>query len=184
MNYFKHDHALIEKGAVVGADTRVWAFAHILDGAVIGSGCNICDGCYVERGAVLGDRVTLKNNVAVFGGVTLEENVFVGANVSFINDRHPRCGRDWTLEKVLVKQGASIGAGAVIMAGVTIGKYAMVGAGAVVTKDVPNHALVVGNPAKLVGYVSGCGRKLDEHLRSVKGTQYCLTDEGVERMEG
>ena len=118
----------------------------------MGSHCNICDGCFIEKGGVLGNHVTLKNNVAVFDGVTLEDDVFVGAGVAFINDRNPRSNRKdaWTLEKTLVKKGASIGANATIMCGLTIGEGAVVGAGSVVTKDVAAHATVVGNPARQI----------------------------------
>ncbi len=149
---FKHDKALVAAGAQIGEGTRVWAFANILDGAIVGKHCNICDGCYIEKGARLGDHVTLKNQVAVWDGVTLEDDVFVGAGTAFINDRKPRSNRRdaWVLEKVLVKKGASIGANATIMCGVTIGEYSTVGAGAVVTKDVEPHTTVVGNPARKI----------------------------------
>ena len=152
MKYFKHENALVDPKAKIGVNTRIWAFVNIQDGAMIGEGCNICDGCYIEKGARLGDHVTLKNQVAVWDGVTLEDDVFVGAGTAFINDRKPRSNRRdaWVLEKVLVKKGASIGANATIMCGVTIGEYSTVGAGAVVTKDVEPHTTVVGNPARKI----------------------------------
>src|ERR1019366_6325143 len=126
--------------------------------------CNICDGCYVERGAVIGNHVTLKNGVAVFNGVTLQDEVFVGAGVAFINDRNPRSHRldAWVLEKTMVQKGATIGANATVMCRLTIGAYAVVGAGALVIKDVPAHTIVVGNPARMVGYACRCGRTLND----------------------
>ena len=152
MSYKAHEKALVSPGAHIGAGTRIWAFANILDGVVIGADCNICDGCFVEKGAVIGNHVTLKNHVCVWDGVTLEDDVFVGAGTTFINDRNPRSNRKdaWVLEKIVVKKGASIGANATIMCGVTIGEYAVIGAGSVVLKDVPAHTTVVGNPARKI----------------------------------
>lgn len=135
----------------IGSGSRVWQFVVILEGARIGRDCNVCAHCYVESGAVLGDRVTLKCGVHVWDGVTLEDDVFVGPNVCFTNDRHPRSGnRDFRLERTLVRRGASIGAGAVLLPGITIGAGAVVGAGSVVTRDVPDGATVIGNPARVV----------------------------------
>jgi acetyltransferase-like isoleucine patch superfamily enzyme len=149
MNYFKHPSALVGEKATIGDGTRVWAFTNVQDGAVVGKNCNICDGCFVESGAVIGDNVTIKNQVSVWVGVTLEDNVFVGPNATFVNDRFPRSrSKDWKLEKTVVKKGASLGANCTIMCGVTIGEGATVGAGSVVLKDVPPHAVVVGNPAR------------------------------------
>lgn len=157
----------------VGEGTRLWAFAHVLDGAVIGSGCNICDFVYIEGGARVGDRVTVKNCVMIWDGVTIEDDAFIGPGAIFTNDRYPRsrhmseaAGRylrkeNW-LERTWVKRGASIGAGAVILPGVTIGSWASVGAGAVVTHDVADHQVVVGNPARVVGSVCVCGLPLSE----------------------
>jgi len=183
MNYFQHEKALVHPRAVVGEGTRVWAFAHILEGAVVGRQCNICDGCFVEGGAVLGDHVTLKNGVAVFNGITLGNDVFVGAHTAFINDRYPRSNRSdaWTLEKTLVKKGAALGANATIMCGITIGEYAVVGAGSVVTKDVPAHSIVVGNPAKAAGHACCCGRKLSSDLSCSCGLRYEPSDPGLSR---
>jgi UDP-2-acetamido-3-amino-2,3-dideoxy-glucuronate N-acetyltransferase len=178
MNYFKHDKALVHPNAKIGDDTRIWAFANVLDGAVIGKKCNVCDGCFVEKGGVIGNHVTLKNHVAIWDGVTLEDDVFVGANTIFINDRFPRSNRQdaWTLERTTVKKGATIGAGAVIMCGLTVGEYAVVGAGSVVTKDVKPFGIVVGNPARPVGYACRCGRKLNQDLRCSCGLKYQLRD--------
>lgn len=135
---------------MIGEGTRTYGFTRILPGARIGRDCNICDFVLVEGGAVIGDRVTVKTHVSIWAGVTLQDDVFVGPNVAFCNDRHPR-SRQWK-EPVatLVERGASIGAGAVILPGVTIGEGAMVGAGSVVTDYVPAGATVVGNPARVV----------------------------------
>ena len=144
-----HPQALVES-AHIGAGSRVWAFAHILPGARIGADCNICDGVFVENDVVVGDRVTVKCGVQLWDGVTLEDDVFVGPNVTFTNDPFPR-SRQQPLQysRTLVRQGASIGANATILPGLVIGQHAVVGAGSVVTRDVPAHAIVVGNPARI-----------------------------------
>ncbi len=185
MNYFKHDKSIVDDGAEIGEETRVWAFAHVQNGAKVGSHCNICHGCYVEKGAVIGDHVTIKNNVSVFDGVTLEDDVFVGANVSFINDRLPRSNREdeWTLEKTLVKKGATIGAGAVIMCGITVGRYALIGAGSVLTKNVPQHAIFIGNPARFKGYVCYCGRPLNQYYRCDCGRKFTVDQQGLQLLQ-
>jgi len=173
MSFFKHERAIVHPGAQIGEGTRIWANANILEGAIIGKHCNICDGCYVERGALIGNHVTLKNGVAVFDGVTLKDDVFVGAGAAFINDRNPRSHRDsWVLEKTLVQKGAAIGANATVMCGITIGTYAVIGAGAVVIKNVPDHTIVVGNPARAAGYACRCGRTLDDQLKCACGASY------------
>jgi acetyltransferase-like isoleucine patch superfamily enzyme len=181
MSFLKHERAIVHPNAVIGEDTRVWANANILAGAVVGSHCNICDGCFVEKGAVIGNHVTLKNGVCVFDGTTLENDVFVGAGVAFINDRNPRSHRKdaWTLEKTLVREGATIGANATIMCGLTIGRYAVVGAGSVVIKNVPEHTVVVGNPGRWVGYACRCGRTLDNAFRCACGASYQLKNNTI-----
>lgn len=160
---FIHAHAIVEPGAAVGSGTRVWAFAHVLPGATIGRDCNLCDHTFVEGNVVVGDRVTLKSGVYVWSGVHLEDDVFVGPAAVFTNDRTPRSRRyPDSFPTTVVRKGASIGANAVLCPGIEIGSYAMIGAGAVVTKDVPAHALVYGNPARVQGYVCKCGKKLAE----------------------
>ncbi len=148
-----HEAAIVEDGARIGPRTRVWAFAHILRDAVIGEDCNICDGVYIEAGARIGDRVTIKSGVQIWQGVTLEDDVFVGPNATFTNDDFPRSKQHFELSQTLVRQGASIGANATLLSGIVVGKSAMVGAGAVVTSDVPPNAIVVGNPARIKGYI-------------------------------
>lgn len=162
-----HPAALVESDQV-GDGTRVWAFAHILPGAVVGRDCKIGDHVFIEGGATLGDRVTVKNNSLVWYGVTIKDDVFVGPNVVFTNDVRPRRRRptgpvDWL--RTEVGYGASLGANVTIVAGVTLGSNCMVGAGAVVTRDVPDHGLVYGNPAKQAGWVCECGESLPAHLR-------------------
>lgn len=178
MDYFKHDKAIVEDGARIGKATRIWAFTNIQNGAAIGAHCNICDGCFVEKGAVIGDHVTVKHHVAVFDGVTLEDDVFVGSNVAFINDRHPRSHRqdDWTLEKTTVKKSTSLGSNSVILCGLTVGAYAVVGAGAVVTRDVPPHAIITGNPGVITGHACRCGLRLNDNLKCSCGAQYTKED--------
>lgn len=167
--FFAHPQALVESEHI-GSGTRIWAFAHVMKGARVGRDCNIGEGAFIEGGARVGDGVTVKNGALVWEGVTLEDGVFVGPGVLFTNDLRPRSPRlpqakaryedkgGW-LVPTLVQRGASLGAGAVILAGVTVGDYATVGAGALVTKDVPSYALVLGTN-KLAGWVCECGRSL------------------------
>ena len=185
MDYVCHHTALVGKKAQIGKGTRIWAFTNIQDGAVIGEQCNICDGCYVEGGAVIGNHVTLKNGVAVFNGVTIEDDVFIAMHTAFINDKYPRSNRTdpWTLCPTRVKKGATVGSNTTILCGVTIGEYACVGAGSVVTKDVPAHTLVVGNPARQCGYACRCGRVLPEALRCSCGLRYERAEQGLKPHE-
>jgi len=148
----------------VGDRTRVWAFAHVMAGAVVGADCNLGDHSFVEDGAVLGDRVTVKNGVAVWNGVTVEDDAFLGPYATLTNDLRPRSRRPAEPVPTLIAKGASVGANATIVCGIRVGAYAFVAAGAVVTSDVPDHALVVGTPARQVGWVCVCGEGLDAAL--------------------
>ena len=152
MSYYKHPMAVVES-TQIGSGTRVWAFAHILPGAVVGSDCNICDQTFIENDVIVGDRVTIKCGVQLWDGITIQEDVFVGPNATFTNDPFPRSRqRPQSFSRTVVQAGASIGANATILPGLTVGRGAMVGAGAVVTRSVPPHAIVIGNPARIVGY--------------------------------
>jgi len=148
---FIHDKALVDEGVSIGAGTRVWGFSHLLSGAQIGADCNICEQVFIEGDVVVGDRVTVKCGVQLWNGLRVEDDVFIGPNVTFTNDPFPRSKRypDSFLQ-THIKAGASIGGGAVILPGLTIGEKAMVGAGSVVTKSVPPGAVVIGNPARVI----------------------------------
>jgi UDP-2-acetamido-3-amino-2,3-dideoxy-glucuronate N-acetyltransferase len=160
-DYFVHKNAIVEEGATIGNRTRVWAFAHILPGAVIGEDCNICDGVFIENDVRIGNRVTIKCGVQVWDGITIEDDVFIGPNATFTNDPFPRSKQvPEKFSKTLIRKGASIGANATILPGIVIGPNVMVGAGAVVTKDVSASAVVVGNPARIKGYVSSASREM------------------------
>jgi UDP-2-acetamido-3-amino-2,3-dideoxy-glucuronate N-acetyltransferase len=152
-SFFQHPQALVESEAI-GAGTRIWAFAHVLPRAVIGKDCNVCDGVFIENDVVVGDRVTIKCGVQLWDGLRVEDDVFIGPNATFTNDPLPRSRRyPAAFPQTLVRKGASIGANATILPGLTIGQHAMVGAGAVVTRSVPPFAVVVGNPAQIIRYV-------------------------------
>lgn len=153
MAFFQHSTAIVETGCV-GEGTRIWAFAHVLPGAQIGRDCNICDHTFIEGGVVIGDRVTIKCGVQLWDGVRIEDDVFIGPNATFTNDSFPR-SKHHPAEYLptLVKKGASIGANATILPGITIEENVMVGAGTVVTRNVPRDAIVVGNPGQIVSYV-------------------------------
>lgn len=152
-DYFKHEKALCES-INIGKGTRVWAFAHILPKAVIGKDCNICDGVFIENDVIVGDRVTIKCGVQLWDGVTVEDDVFIGPNVTFTNDKFPRSKvMPESFAKIVLRKGSSIGANSTILPGVEVGSGAMIGAGSVVTKSVPPKAIVMGNPARITGYV-------------------------------
>jgi UDP-2-acetamido-3-amino-2,3-dideoxy-glucuronate N-acetyltransferase len=152
---FVHERGLLETSQV-GAGTRIWAFAHVLPGARLGCDVNVCECVFIENDVVVGDRVTVKNGVQLWDGLRLEDDVFIGPNVSFANEPFPRSRRYRDeYPRTLLRKGCSVGAGAVVLPGLTIGEGALVGAGAVVTRDVPPNAIVVGNPARITRYVRG-----------------------------
>jgi len=186
--FYQHPTALVDSRDV-GAGTRIWAYAHVMAGARIGRDCNLGDHCFVESGVRIGDGVTLKNGVMLWEGVQVDNYVFIGPGVVFTNDRHPRSPRfplvaerysdkRWLVPTV-IEEGASVGANATILCGITIGRFALVGAGAVLTSNVPPHRLVCGVPARSVGYVSEAGCPLKFNARGVAkcpetGRQYRL----------
>ncbi|MGA3266063.1 MAG: acyltransferase [Verrucomicrobiota bacterium] len=161
-----HPQALVDSGAIVGAGTRVWAFAHVCNGAVIGEDCNLCDHTFFEKGVRLGNRVTVKCGVYLWEGTTVEDDVFVGPCVAFTNDLWPRSKKyPEKFAETHLRHGCSIGANATLLP-VSIGRWALVAAGSVVTRDVPDFALVRGNPASLAAWLCRCGNKLQFKNRS------------------
>jgi acetyltransferase-like isoleucine patch superfamily enzyme len=160
---FIHPLAVVDEGAKIGKGTKIWHFAHVRESATIGENCIIAKDVYVDADVVIGNNVKIQNGVSVYKGVTIEDDVFCGPHMTFTNDIYPRAFSDsFEISDTLVKKGASIGAHATIICNTTLGEYCMIGSGAVVTRDVPNHGLVVGNPARLVGYVCVCGEPLSD----------------------
>ena len=160
-DYFVHPNALVESEDI-GAKTRIWAFAHVLKNVKIGEDCNLCDYVFVESGVTIGNRVTVKNGISIWDGVTIEDDVFLGPYCVLTNDMFPRSKAHFAeYSKTLIKKGASVGANATVLCGITLGKYCMVGAGAVVTKSIPDFALVSGNPARIKYWISKTGEKLN-----------------------
>ncbi len=191
---FIHPTADVSPAAHIGPGTRIWHLCHVREGAAIGAECVLGRNVYIEDGVVVGDRCKLQNNVSMFRGVELADGVFVGPHATFTNDLHPRAINadgtlkglaDWAVSPTRVHRGAAIGAGAVIVCGTSIGRFALVGAGAVVTRDVPDHGLVLGNPARLAGYVCACARRLrpanDGAGRGVLRCAHCQLDYDPER---
>jgi UDP-2-acetamido-3-amino-2,3-dideoxy-glucuronate N-acetyltransferase len=168
-SFYIHPTAEVSPDAQIGAGTRIWRQAHIREHAYIGETCNIGKGVYIDTHVHIGSNVKIQNHASLFEGLTLEDGVFVGPHVCFTNDLLPRAitpdgklksADDWVITATLVKYGASIGAGSIIVCGITIGEFALIGAGSVVSRDVPPHTLVFGNPARQRGYVCRCARKL------------------------
>jgi len=169
MSIFIHPSAEVSDRANIGEGTKIWNLAQVREECKIGENCIISKNVYIDTKVVLGNRVKVQNNVNVYHGVTVEDDVFLGPAMTFTNDLYPRAFNDnWKITNTLVKKGASIGANATVVCGVTIGEYATVGSGSVVTKDVPSHALVVGNPARQIGWVCECGYKLDEKYKCIE----------------
>ena len=184
-----HSAAEVSPEAHIGAGTHIWNQVQVREHALIGEECNIGKGVYIDAHVQIGSRVKIQNHVSIFEGVTLEDGVFVGPHVCFTNDLFPRAitpdgklkgATDWEITPTLVKYGASIGAGSIILCGVTIGEFALIGAGSMVTRDVPPHALVVGNPARQHGYVCHCAHRLsDVHGDEGKLAGWCKNCERI-----
>ncbi|MFP4025300.1 MAG: acyltransferase [Thiohalospira sp.] len=172
MDYFAHETAVIDEGCQIGKGTKIWHFSHIMKNSIIGENCNIGQNVVVSPDVVLGNKVKVQNNVSIYTGVICEDEVFLGPSMVFTNITNPRSAviRRDQYEKTTVKKGASIGANATIVCGHDIGEYAFIGAGAVIVKDVKPYALVVGNPAKQIGWMSEYGHRL--HFDD-KGIAYC-----------
>lgn len=161
--YFAHETAVIDEGCNIGKGTKIWHFTHVMPGCTIGESCNIGQNVVISPGVVLGKNVKIQNNVSIYTGVVCEDDVFLGPSMVFTNIVNPRSAviRKDQYAKTLVKKGASIGANATIVCGHDIGEFAFIGAGAVITKDVPDYALMVGNPARHVGWMSEYGHRLE-----------------------
>ena len=166
ISYFAHETAVIDQGCQIGAETRIWHFSHIMSNCVIGKGCSIGQNVVISPEVVIGNRVKIQNNVSVYTGVICEDDVFLGPSAVFTNVINPRSAivRKNEYKQTLVRKGATIGANATVVCGITIGQYAFIGAGAVVTKNIPDFALVVGNPARQSGWMSEYGHKLKFNL--------------------
>ena len=166
-----HYSSIVDVGAVIGEGTAIWQFSHICAGAVIGKFCSLGQNVLVSDNAFLGNNVKVQNNVAIYGGITVEDDVFLGPSCVLTNVTNPRSqvSRKTLYEKTLIRRGATVGANATIVCGITLGRYSFIGAGAVVTKDVPDYGLVLGNPGKLSGYMSRHGHKLhfDENHQAI-----------------
>lgn len=162
MKFFKHPSAIIDEGCVIGDESKIWHFSHLMSGAVVGENCNIGQNVFIASGVRLGNNVKVQNNVSIYEGVVCEDDVFLGPSMVFTNVINPRSTvvRKNEFQPTLVLQGATIGANATIVCGIRLGKFCFVGAGAVVNKDVPDFGLVVGNPARLIGYMSENGQRL------------------------
>lgn len=182
-----HETAVIDEGARIGAGTRIWHFCHVMGSAVIGENCNIGQNVYIDGDVRIGSGCKIQNNVSVYRGVTLEDDVFCGPSMVFTNVFNPRASiaKMDQARRTLVGRGATLGANCTIVCGVTIGRHAFVGAGAVVTRDVPDHGLVHGVPARLRGWACRCGERLNPELVCpVCGTGHILTDAGMRPKEG
>ena len=186
---FIHESAYVDEGARIGAGTRIWHFCHVLGGAVIGERCSLGQNVVVMNGTRIGNNVKIQNNVSIYEGVELEDDVFCGPSMVFTNVVNPRShvSRRNEYQRTLVRRGATIGANATIICGVTLGDFAFIGAGAVVTKDVPPYALMAGVPARRIGWMCQCGERLPDAgggRCAACGTEYARTREGIERVSG
>ena len=186
---FVHESAYVDDGAAIGAGTKVWHFCHVLGGAVIGERCSLGQNVVVMNGTRIGDNVKIQNNVSVYEGVELEDDVFCGPSMVFTNVINPRShvSRKNEYRRTLVRRGASIGANATVVCGSTLGEYAFIGAGAVVAKDVPAYALMVGVPARRIGWMCQCGERLPDGgtaTCAACGASYRAVGEQIEQLTG
>lgn len=188
-NFFAHNSAVIDEGSTIGNGTKIWHFSHIMTSCTIGDNCNIGQNVVVSPGVTLGNNVKVQNNVSIYTGVICEDDVFLGPSMVFTNVINPRSAVNRKSEymKTLVKRSATIGANATIVCGITLGEYCFIGAGAVVTKDVKPYALVVGNPARQIGWMSEFGHRLEFDENSIavcpeSGQKYRLDNENVFRL--
>ena len=191
MSYHAHETAIVDEGAQIGADTRIWHWVHVCPGARIGERCSLGQNVFVGNDVVIGNNVKIQNNVSVYDAVTMEDDVFCGPSMVFTNVYNPRAAvtRKNEYRRTLVRQGATLGANCTIVCGATVGEYAFIGAGAVVNKDVPAYALVVGVPARQIGWMSEYGEQLDLPLHGESeatcphtGARYALNGASVIRL--
>ena len=182
---FIHGTADVSKAAKIGGNTKIWNWVQIRENVAIGSNCIISKGVYIDQNVKVGNNVKIQNNVSLYQGVEIQDGVFIGPHVCFTNDKIPRAintdrtlknASDWNVLKTVVKKGASLGANSTVLPGLTIGEFALVGSGSVITKDVPNYALVLGNPAKLFGYVCKCGYKFTDDRKACKTCKLSIKD--------
>lgn len=189
INYFAHETAVIDEGAEIGINTKIWHFCHIMSKAKIGENCNLGQNVFVANDAILGDNVKVQNNVSIYSGVICDNDVFLGPSVVFTNVINPRSAVNRRSEytRTYVGKGATIGANATIICGHDIGKYAFIGAGAVVTKNILDYALVVGNPAKQIGWMSEYGHRLqfdksEKDICKESGEEYLLEENRIRKI--
>jgi UDP-2-acetamido-3-amino-2,3-dideoxy-glucuronate N-acetyltransferase len=189
-NYYAHETAIIDSGCQIGSNTKIWHFSHIMPNCIIGERCNIGQNVVISPDVVLGTNVKVQNNVSIYTGVICEDDVFLGPSMVFTNILNPRSAivRKSEYKQTIVKKGASVGANATIVCGITIGEYALIGAGAVVTKDIKPYALVIGNPARQTGWVSEYGHKLqfDKDNKAIcpeSSQEYILENDLVKRIK-
>lgn len=186
MDYFVHETAVVEEGCFIGTNSKIWHFTHLMPDCIVGKNCIIGQNVFIAPKVVLGNNVKVQNNVSLYSGVICEDDVFVGPSAVFTNVINPRSAieRKDQFQQTIVHKGATVGANATIVCGNEIGEYALVGAGSVVTKPVPAYALMVGNPAKQIGWVSACGHRLDFNAQGLatcpeSGQHYKLEDNTV-----
>jgi len=189
IDYFVHETALIDEPVEIGKGSKIWHFCHVMSNSTLGEGCILGQNVFIAGGVKLGNNVKVQNNVSLYSGVICEDDVFLGPSMVFTNVKNPRSGvvRRGQYDETYLEQGASVGANATIVCGVRLGKYCFVGAGSVVTKDVPPYALIVGNPARQIGWMSQYGHRLEFNEEDIatcpeSQQQYKRSDAGVERI--